>query len=274
MICVLFKIAKLQSCLDDIRSFMNINKLKLNDNKTQMILFSSRYMQAPDYIPPIRMGDVILPMSTCVKTLGVFFDSQLNMNTHISSVCKSANYHLRKLGRSRHYLTQSSTETLVHAFISSKIDYCNSLLYGLPDTQVRRLQYIQNSAARIVTRTRKFDHISPVLLDLHWLPVRERIEYKILLFVFKCLSENVYSPVYLNQKINVYQPRRSLRSANHVSLQIPSFNLATCGKISFKYSAPILFNYLSTEIRDCNTIDTFKTKIKTHLFNRLYNLDD
>lgn len=269
-----FNMAKLQSCLDDIRSFMNINKLKLNDNKTQMILFSSRYIHAPDSIPPIIMGDVIIPMSTCVKTLGVYLDSQLNMNTHISSVCKSANYHLRKIGRSRHFLTKSSTETLVHAFISSKIDYCNSLLYGLPDTQVKRLQYIQNSAARIVTRTRKFDHISPVLLNLHWLPVRERIEYKILLFVFKCLSNNIDSPAYLNNKINLYQPRRSLRSSNHVSLQTSSFNLATCGKISLRYSAPTLFNNLSTEIRACNNINTFKTKIKTHLLNRCHILDN
>ena len=87
----------------------------------------------------------------------------------------------------RKYFTQESCEIAVHVFITSKLDYCNSLLYGCRKMQLKKLQYVQNTATRIVTQTRKFDHITPVLFDLHWLPVSYRIVFKILLLVFKSL---------------------------------------------------------------------------------------
>ena len=98
---------------------------------------------------------------------------------HVKHLFKSSFYHLRNLSRIRKYLTKESTAVAVHAFVTSKLDYCNSVLFGLPKYQLKKLQYVQNTAARIVSQVGKFEHITPVLLDLHWLPVHYRIMFKI-----------------------------------------------------------------------------------------------
>ena len=115
---------------------------------------------------------------------GVTIDSQLTMSDHVTSLCRSCFFQLRQLQQVRSSLTTETTETLVHAFISSRLDYCNGLLYCINDGL---LQAVQNAAARVTTKTRKFDHITPVLRELHWLPVRKRIVYKLAVMVYKCL---------------------------------------------------------------------------------------
>jgi hypothetical protein len=109
------------------------------------------------------------------------------MVDHVNSMCRSCYVHIRNIGKIRPYLTQAATEKMVHAFISSHLDQNNALLYGLPKYLTDKLQKVQNNAARIITRTAKYDHIKPVLQSLHWLPVPARIKYKILLFTFKCI---------------------------------------------------------------------------------------
>ena len=127
---------------------------------------------------------------------------------------KSAFYHLRNISRVRRYLSHHTTKVLVHALVKCKIDFCNSLLFGLPKHLIQRLQYVLNSAARIISLTRKYDHITPIMMELHWLPVEQRIKYKILLFVYKAL--NGISPVYFSELLHKYQPVlcRTLRSSN------------------------------------------------------------
>jgi len=122
-----------------------------------------------------------------VSNLGVLFDEQLSMVDHVTAVCKSCFFQLRQLRLIRSCLTIDSAKTLVHAFISSRLDYCNSLLLGPADCIIRKLQGVQNAAAWLITGTRKFDHITPILRDLHWLPVHQRIKYKIAMLVNKCL---------------------------------------------------------------------------------------
>jgi len=108
-----------------------------------------------------------------VRNLGVILDSNLNFNSHIKSITSAAFYHLKNITRIKGIVSKPDLERLIHAFVSSRLDYCNSLLTGLSKRAVRQLQYIQNAAARILTRTRKYDHISPVLRFLHWLPVTQ-----------------------------------------------------------------------------------------------------
>ena len=121
--------------------------------------------------------------------LGVTFDECCNMEEHVKNICKTSYYHLRNISKIRKYLTEETTEILVHAFVSSKLDYCNSLLYGLPKhNMMSSLQSVQNTVARIVTLTKKFDHITPVLIQLHWLPVHFRILFKVLLLVYEALN--------------------------------------------------------------------------------------
>ena len=130
------------------------------------------------------------------RNLGSWFDSKLTMATHISKTCNSAFYYLYNLRRIRKYLSKDNTKTLIHAFISSRVDYCNSLLYGLPEYQLNKLQRVQNMCARLICNESKYCHFTPLLVDLHWLPVKVRIELKILLIVFKIFKG--LAPSYLS----------------------------------------------------------------------------
>ena len=115
--------------------------------------------------------------SNTVGNLGVLFDQTLSFTEHVNRLCKLSHYHLRNISNIRKYLDENCIEMLVHAFVSSKLDYCNALLIGLPKYLIDRLQSVLNTAARIITFTCKYDRISPVLVRLHWLPVSYRIRY-------------------------------------------------------------------------------------------------
>ena len=132
-------------------------------------------------------------------------------------------YHLRNIARIRNCLSQDNAETLVHAFVSSKLDFCNALLYGLPKSVIDKLQYVQNCAARLVTRTWSSEHITPFLRRLHWLPVKQRITYKILLLTYKAL--NGMAPRYIADLLQPHTPTRQLRSFSKNLLVIPKSNL-------------------------------------------------
>ena len=137
-----------------------------------------------------------------VKNLGVVVDSALTMNQHVRLLCRTAYMHLYNIGKIRKFLSRSTAEKLVHALISSRLDYGNSLLYGISNFLMDRIQSVQKAAARVVTRTKKRDHITPVLKELHWLPVSMRIEYKLLMFTYKALHG--LSPPYMRELLNIY----------------------------------------------------------------------
>ena len=131
-----------------------------------------------------------------------------------------------------------TTKSLVHAFITSKVDYCNSLLYGVPKYSLLRLQRILNCAARIVFKSNKYHHITPLLKELHWLPTEQRIKFKILLITFKALNKQ--SPNYTTALLSTYRPSRSLRSSTKNLLMKPVFNLKSYGGRSFVLASAVL----------------------------------
>ena len=143
----------------------------------------------------------------------------MTFNDQISNISKSVRYQLRNLSFIRKCLTKDATEQLVHALISSRLDFCNSLLSGLPVQQISRLQSLQNSAARLVTLTSKTAHITPILKSLHWLPVQKRIKFKILILVYRAIHH--LAPKYIQDSLQIYRPSRSLRSSNSLLLQVP-----------------------------------------------------
>ena len=150
-----------------------------------------------------------------------------------------------------------------------RLDNGNALLFGLPKYQIQRLQSIQNCAARLVKRHSKFDRASPLLFELHWLPVEQRITFKILLFVFKSL--NGLAPFYLSDLISTYVPSRSLRSASLSLLHVPRSNQKTYGDRAFAVGAPRLWNALPIQMRQPGTtLDTFKRSLKTLLFRQAF----
>ena len=187
----------------------------------------------------------------------------------INNICKDAWYVIQKIGRIRPYLSQDVCERLVHAFISSKLDSCNSILYGLPVTELKKLQRVQNAAARLISRTPKSHHITPVLQQLHWLPVKDQISFKLLL-TFKALHG--FAPIYISELIKPYNPSRSLRSSTLNYLSVPKYNTATYGDRCFSVAAPKLWNSLPTDFRYIGNLSTSKTRIKTRLFRSAFNL--
>ena len=191
-----------------------------------------------------------------MQNLGVIFDQTMSFNEQISKIFKSSHYHLRNIGKIRKYLDESSTETLIHAFVTSKLDYCNALLNGLPKYQINRLQLVLNTAARVVTHTRKFEHITPVLIGLHWLPVSYRITFKILLLTYKAL--NILAPSYLSDLLSQRCNVRSLRSRSQELLSIPRSRTVTHGDMAFSIASPRLWNELPLTLR------------KTYLFKKAY----
>ncbi len=148
--------------------------------------------------------------SSTVKNLGDILDSNLSFENHISNVTKTAFFILRNISKLRNMLSVSDAEKLVHAFMTSRLDYCNALLGGCPAYSINKLQIVQNAAARVLTRSRKYDHITPILQSLHWLPIKFLISYKILLLSYKALND--LAPAYLTNLISCYNPTRSLRN--------------------------------------------------------------
>ena len=187
------------------------------------------------------------------------------MSFHINNIVKVAFYHLRNIAKIRRYISVTTAEVLVHAFINSKLDFFNSLLHGLFKYEINKLQSVQNAAARVIACLSKFDHISDTLMKLHWLPVEQRIIFKINLISFKIL--NNLAPDYLVDLVHVYEPARYLRSSSDKwSLVIKPYNL------TFSVIAPILWNDLPIDIRSIDDVNEFKSKLKTFLFRRVDEL--
>ena len=260
-------ITKTEEYLSDIDKWMSINRLKLNKDKTKLLYLFSKF-NPQQSLPPLHFGTDIIKPSPHARNIGAIFNTTMSMLPHVNNVCKSAFYHLRTILRIRKYVSTQTTEILIHAFVTSKLDHCNSLPYNVPKNVIKKLQSVQNAAARLITRSRKCDHITPILLDLHWLPVSERIKFKILLLTFKALHQQ--SPTYIQDLITRYLPSRLLRSSSTLSLNPVSFNLKTYGSRAFSVSAPELWNKLPDDIRSCENLSLFKHKLKTPLFKNFY----
>ena len=256
-------VAAMESCIRDIRQWMLHDRLMINDTKSEFLIIGTRQQLNKVNIPGIVVGESNISPTRCVRNLGSWFDSELTMNTHITRTCSAAFFHLHNIKRISNFLSRDSLLTLVHAFVTSRLDYCNSLLYGLPKTRITKLQRVQNAAARLVSNTRKFEHITPVLRELHWLPVSFRINFKIFVLTFKSLHG--LSPVYLHDLIAVRNESiYHLRSGNNGKM------LSTLGERSFSMAAPKLWNTLPYHIRSEQQLASFKCKVKTFLFNEAF----
>lgn len=258
------------NCIQEIKTWLTTNLLQLNSKKTELMLMAPRALLR-------KIGDFILQIDGCsispsseVRNLGVILDSTLSFQTHIKSVTKSAFFHLKNISRLRPSLSDSVAETLIHAFVSSRLDYCNGVLFGLPKKDLDRLQYVQNSAARVLTRTKPWQHITPTLKRLHWLPVKDRITYKLLLLTFKALHG--LAPQYLSDLLEDYTPGRTLRSSDLGLLTVRQGKRRSLGDRAFSVAAPARWNSLPFEIRHAKTLDSFKSALKRHLFVQAFGL--
>ena len=222
----------------------------LNSEKTEIILFGTPQQLKKVNITKINICEAAIYPADVVKDLGVWFDSSLTMTTHINKTSASAFFYLYNIRHIRKFLSRQHTEILIHAFISSRLDYCNSLLYGLPDSSIHKLKRIQNAP--------KLFHITPLLMELHWLPVRQRIAFKLLLITYKSLNQ--MAPIYLSDLIFIAQAGRyNLRSSNRgLLLAHPRIrSKKTLTDRSFMLAAPNLWNKLPAEICSSPTLNIF-----------------
>jgi hypothetical protein len=208
-------------------------------------------------ISSLTIGSTAVNSVTSAKNIGATIDSNLNMKEHVDNVCRACYLHLYNISRIRPFLTQDATAKLVHSLVTSKLDYVNSLLFGLPEYLIKKLQLVQNNAARLVFRKRKYEHVTSLLKTLHWLPVKQRIEYKLNLLTFKAIHGQ--APSYLCDLITEYKPARNLRSESKGLLQEKKARLKRGGERAFSVCVPRLWNKLPGQVIQCDTLESFRS---------------
>ena len=203
------------------------------------------------------MGSTVITHCEHVRNVGVIIGTKFTMEPHINKTMQIDFLKIRQISYCRKFLTPSAAKTLIHAYITSTLDYCNGLLHGLPRNVVAKLQSILNTAARLVTKTRKYEHITPVMINLHWIPIQCKIQFKLLLLIFKSLHG--LAPSNFTDRLSL-RPNKGLRSDNQLLLNVPvsTLRLKFYGDRAFSVAGPTLWNALPKNIRLCSTLQHLK----------------
>ena len=258
-------IQRVHRCIKAVRKFLLDNKSKVNDDKTVLMLIGTPYWLSYLDFDSIQVGEATIKAVDSTINLGIKFDKEMDFEDHIKSVCRKGYFHIKNLFYLGRFLDESHRNTVAHCFVTSLLDYGNSLFMGLPNKLIKKLQMLQNAAVRTVVKKRKFDHISEDRVKkLHWLPVEARIKFKIALLTWKCLNQG--QPEYLKDLLTA---RTNTRQIYHNTLYVPLTKRATWGDRAFQKAAPELWNSLPDAVRNQENIESFKKRLKTH-FLALY----
>ena len=255
----------MEACIDEIRLWVRRNFLKLNDSKTEFIIFHSKHRTFSFDDCRLRIGDDLIKPTQSARNLGIMMDSTLEMHQQIASITRACYAQLRGISKIRANITEDATKLLVNALVTSRLDNGNALLYGLSSATIQKLQLVQNNAARVIKRLKYNDHITPVLKNLHWLPIKNRIDYKIALMTFKSLAGS--GPAYFDDVVKPYRSGRSgQRSEEKKEIDRPTkhANLVYYGSRSFLHASPEVWNHLPSPVRKATTLNRFKKELKTH----------
>ena len=259
---------KLQNCIEDIRTWMSFNFLKLNDDKTEYIMFGTRHQLAKIEPLDIKVGPAFISPVEGVRNLGFYMDNLLKNHHHINRICGQLFGIIKSVQAVRSRLDHDTAKIIIQALVLSKLDYCNSLLAGSAKYQLEKLQRVQNMACRVVNNLRRYDHISSSLVGLQWLKVKECIEYKIACLVFRC-RENT-APNYLADLLPTRTFNRDLRSTNSTAIPILKCKNTQTRQSSFAGNGTDIWNSLPFYIRQSSSLLSFKKLLKTHLFKASY----
>ena len=230
-----------------------------------MIQFTAcRGQDRVDDVESLQVSQAAIQPSDTIKSLGVVLDRKLTFDQHVAAVCKASYFHIRALRHVSQSLPDDIARTVACSIVGSRLDYCNALYAGMTKQNFAKLQRIQNTLARVVLRLGKYEHITPALSELHWLPVEYRVTYKLALLAYKTITTN--QPAYLRELLVDYQPPRLLRSSGKHLLAETKTDLVL-GSRAFRHSAAVAWNNLPADTRNPNiSLDIFKRKLKTHLF--------
>ena len=269
------QVTTLESCTIKVNDWLLQNGLHLNPSKPEAIAFfnprSKPLATLAESIQSISVAGSPIKLQSSIKSLGVPLDSKMSFDKHVSEVCRASYFHIRALHHIRSSLTTDATKTVASAIVGSRLDYCNSLLAGRSVQNLSRLQLVQDTLARVVAQKPRYCHITPVLIDLHWLPVRRRIEFKIATTAFKVL--HYQQPSYLAEILPRYTPSRSLRSSASATISVPLRKISMVFSKSFSSVASSIWNKLPGHLSSVPTLPAFRKHLKYqyHLFLQVYN---
>jgi hypothetical protein len=270
-------LTRMQKCVSQLKTWMTHNMLKLNTDKTEIIFFGGKVQLnrlRQSYAETAEMnlcGDMIKP-ATSVRNLGFFMDELAGSTTHINKVTSACWAILRNLFRVRHSLDIATRKLLVVGLIFSKIDYCNSLLLGAKKSDLHKLQLVQNTCARFISNRRKFDHISDVMCNYHWLKIDYRILFKVALIMFDYASQNKEAPQD-NLKDLIQANPNPIRTRHGVlNMYIPGCRLENTKRRSLTYAGPKIWNDLPNSLKSMDSKQQFKHALKTYFFTKCYNI--
>ena len=235
----------------------------MNDDNTQFLPIVPKSADAIVDKSVIRVGVVTITASLCIQCICVCIDRHIDMKNQVSQTIGACSFYLHKINQISRFLPRPTTERVVNAIITSRLDYCNALLYGTSAVIIARLQRIHNTAARLIMRSRRNDSATSLLRKLHWLPMVCKVDFKLLIFNYKAMHND--TPVYLCELVCPYQPTRTLRSANNNTLEVKrTGTTAVVG--SFAVAVASLWNNLPTVIKTCDNLTSFKRLLKKHFF--------
>lgn len=266
--------AKITDIMLDIGKWMSSRQLKLNTNKTECLVVGRQLDFERLDIRHFCINEIELPVSDSVKDLGVLLDSDLSMKSQIEQTVRIAGYHLRNIAYVKKYLDGKTMKMLIHNHVLSKLDYCNSLYYGLPNYLLKKLQLIMNRAARLVTGQSWRERITPTLTKLHWLPVKARVVYKQCVMTYQALKFG--KPLYMRNMLKEFEVDTTITLRHSVEihrLNEPRYQ-REAGRRAFSRSASRLYNQLPQRIKMQENVATFKRKLKTFLFSDCYDLEN
>ena len=262
----------MQSCMSDVKAWATVNMLKLNDSKTELMLFTSKISKHLHNLPTsITISNAQIPFKQSVKNYGFTLDCHLSMNAHVSNIVRKCYFELRRLTSIRRFLTSTATTTLLSSFALSRNDYCNARLFDFTHDVTPHLQRIQNYAARGILRLPKSSSITIHLKSLHWLPVKARSTYKIACLCCHCHSST--APSYVTDMLHKMPLHtRNTRSSSYTMplLNRPANSKATLGDHSFSFASSSVWNSIPNDVRCAASLSSLKSRLKTYLFRSAY----
>ena len=247
---------------------MKLHLLKLNDDKTEYLLLGTKHNISLAGELNIKIGNDTVTNSMTAKHLDVHFNANLKGTIHTNKLASSVFMTICNIAKIRSMLDADSTKILIKALLISKLDYCNSFLLGIPNCKIDQMQSLPNMACRFIFNLHKHDHITSYLKLLHWLKIDSRIQYKVAVLVYKCVHG--LAPLCLSEIIDTSH-NRQLRVISLNKLPVARANIALVHNSSFTSMGPQIWNALPTDIITFTALETFKTELKTHLFNICYS---
>ena len=264
-------ITRVEACVGDMVRWLLLDNLCLNSDKTELLLFGTKQQLAKvSQAVQLNVSTDVIKCTQFARNLGVWLDDKLTFDIQVGKICQSCMLNIKKLAKIRRHLTPQSAAILGAAIVASKLDYCNSILTGISSTNIQRLQRIQYALARVIHRVPWREHITPTITKLYWLPVQQRINFKLALLKWKALR--LQQPSYLAELLNQRSTNGEHNLRDRGIMLVAPPTSTQLGDKAFSCAAPRLWNSLPASVRSSPSLPSFKSNLKTYFFKQAFKL--